>query len=1058
MANPAMNLDSADSAYNWDVVLVFPRIKGIFSQQYTGTVGRAANSDDAVNEKFNLDRFLRLMLGLRTQKIAPNEPERTIMDRAHMVLKTDRCFLNSLGQSLIKATSEEVLGDTDLVEGGLSKVSGKMGKMAAAGVAQGRAARSLSFRQGKDCKGKDHKLGKATRKAAAKSNDTMADEEELRLQQMKAALTHEYDDPLYDGSNRGVNRHKATTDICFCELVCRCVVKRLQDTCGLTTRMKVSMDGDEIIVVVKADSMDLRVEADRTDYQLQVHNRPFTQPRDFEALQRYTFNAVHKASFPKAYAASVRLLRERCGPSDPNIEPELDPALFYHNWHPNLRLGLYAIGHEEEGRGRDGIYIAPYADYKIDEKFQPFYRHYDGMDESERLGISLFRPIDRIRLVNSIIARNVNLPALQCAGFLTGHFALHEPEKVALFREAWALNWGLSRQPLLDIRDYFGEKIAYYFAWLEFYTKMLIFPAAGGIAVFALNSALALTHDQQGALLIVFGGAVAVWSTCFIELWKRKQCVLNLWWGMSNLHAEVEPRPQFHGKLRYSPVNDRVESWHISMGTLAFRCSVTWVVCGISVLLTLSSTIFCLRLKYTLVVEKQVPFGTAIAGGINAGQIAMFNEIYRMLARKMTSWENHRSQMEYENNLIVKTFLFRFFNNYFAFFYIAFIKAHAESTGCINNDCMAELGKYVATIFIIQLVVGNAIELVGPWMKYKVRMHKEKLILGGGTQFSSKIDSRYEKPEMEAKYEPYEEKEAFDDYAEMVIQFGVVTLFVVAFPLAPVLALANNVLELHVDAFKLVDHRRRPSPHKANSIGTWAYFVNLISKISVMTNVATIIFTSDVFGKLNSPESRLTMVERWLVFMVTQHVLLTAKQLVADYLPDKPAVVETLEKRHAWLVGKVFQGLVLDDNGGFEEIPEKVDLTIHDNSACLTEEGMRRKRAMVAEAQSAKIAEGKAEKRATLKNSGLGPQQGVTEAPGQGKKKKKRGNGKPPPEGAAVAHQDQATDFSGLNGRSSVIYGKPAEGFNEQGSGHKYQSSLNLDVGGTGGKGSKTIV
>jgi hypothetical protein len=1009
MSNPAFDLDGMGSAYNWDVVLVFPRIKGIFSQQYVGTIGRDSSADAVVNKKFSLQRFLGIMLGLRTQKIGVNEPERTIMDRAHMVLKTDRCFLNPQGQSIIKTHAVEVKSD------GIEAAHGLHGLgSAAAGKAVG-GAKAFRQRKGKSSAAER----KRTAKAAAKSNDTMASEEVTRMEQMVAALTREYDDPVFDGSDLGVERHEATTDTAFCELVCRCVVKRLQDTCGLTTRMKKSSDGDEIIVVIKADSMDLRVEADRTDYQLQVHNRPFTQPRDFEALQRYTFNAVHKAAFPGAYAESVRLLRDRCGPSDVNVEPELDPALFYHNWHPKLRRGLEGLGHEEEGRGRDGFYIAPYADYKIEEKFQPLYRHYDGIDDSERLGISLFRPIDRIRLVNSIISRNVNLPALQVAGFLTGHFALHEPEKIALFREAWALNWGLTRQPLLEIRDYFGEKIAMYFAWLEFYTKMLVFPSAAGIAVFALSGAL--SEEQKGILLITFGGMIAVWSTCFIELWKRKTTVLNLWWGMSNLHSANDPRPQFHGKLRYSPVDDRVESWHISMGNLAFKCAVSWGVCGLSVLVTLASTIFCLQLKYYFVVDLKLPMGGPIAGAINGGQIATFNEIYRALARKMTNWENHRSQIEYENNLILKTFLFRFFNNYFAFFYIAFIKTHAESTGCLNNDCMTELGQYIATLFIIQLVVGNTVEIVGPLLKYKVRMHKEKLItstIPGGKTI--KADDRYEQPEKEAKYEPYEEKEAFDDYAEMVIQFGVVTLFVVAFPLAPVLAFLNNMLELHVDAFKLVDHRRRPSPHKANSIGTWAYFVNLISKISVLTNVGTIIFTSDVFGRLGTADSKLTISERWFLFMVTEHVLLAAKDFVADYVPDKPSVVAVLEKRHAWLVGKVFQGLQVDDNGGFEEIAEKVDLVIHENDACLTEEGMRKKSAArAARLASKRSAAAAAATAGASTTSGLPSQQ---HAARKKKEKPKPGKGKGPRHGEA--NENAATSVEvrrGAGGNKTVI-------------------------------------
>ena len=47
----------------------------------------------------------------------------------------------------------------------------------------------------------------------------------------------------------------------------------------------------------------------------------------------------------------------------------------------------------------------------------------------------------------------------------------------------------------------------------------------------------------------------------------------------------------------------------------------------------------------------------------------------------------------------------------------------------------------------------------------------------------------------------------FDDYTMSLIQFGYVTFFSMAFPLAPLLALLNNLVQTRVDAFKLCKTR-----------------------------------------------------------------------------------------------------------------------------------------------------------------------------------------------------------------------------------------------------------
>lgn len=55
-----------------------------------------------------------------------------------------------------------------------------------------------------------------------------------------------------------------------------------------------------------------------------------------------------------------------------------------------------------------------------------------------------------------------------------------------------------------------------------------------------------------------------------------------------------------------------------------------------------------------------------------------------------------------------------------------------------------------------------------------------------------------------------------------MIQFGYAALFVVAFPLAPLLALLNNYVEIRVDSYKVLHNTARPIPCGAQDIGALA--------------------------------------------------------------------------------------------------------------------------------------------------------------------------------------------------------------------------------------------
>lgn len=72
----------------------------------------------------------------------------------------------------------------------------------------------------------------------------------------------------------------------------------------------------------------------------------------------------------------------------------------------------------------------------------------------------------------------------------------------------------------------------------------------------------------------------------------------------------------------------------------------------------------------------------------------------------------------------------------------------------------------------------------------------------------------------------------------LVLQYGFVTIFVSAFPLAPLFALLNNILEVRLDAKKFLTFYRRPVSQRVKNIGIWYRILDSIGKLSVFTNVS----------------------------------------------------------------------------------------------------------------------------------------------------------------------------------------------------------------------------
>ncbi|KAF0688930.1 Aste57867_19534 [Aphanomyces stellatus] len=574
---------------------------------------------------------------------------------------------------------------------------------------------------------------------------------------------------------------------------------------------------------------------------------------------------------------------------------------------------------------------------------------------------TVFAPVKRMKLIESIIISkeccDLDLDKLILNGSILACYPLHNDEEVAELAKAWIpacqMPW---QQPLDKIRDYFGERIAFYFAYLGHYSTFMLYAAVIGFLVFiaqifikdnrqTLESGEVLVLSGKAWLIPAFSLFMCIWSTLFLETWKREQNVLAMKWGMSELNEEENTRPQFDGEPISSPING-VTTLYFPPSKKYQRVAMSWAV-----LLLLISVVFLLvagifRLRYLWTNDKSsskiqlpgslshIPVGSLLASLANVVQITIMGRIYYKTFYSFNEYENHETDSDYESSLILKTFVFNFVNNFAALFYTAFMKETWEG-GCKDDDCLGELAYCLAIVFGVQLVIGNVREILLP--RLYAWLNKRSIIKGAA------VTENVSEAEKQFALSTYEWSGTFDDYTEMIVQFGFCSLFVVSFPLTPVLAFINNYMEIRVDGFRLLFENRRSRPRSAGSIGMWLQIVEWYTTIAIFTNAYVVVWTSNTFDYLKAenkfklnPEARdeyanLTKLYAFVIFI---GIMMIVRFFLAQAIPDVPKSVIAQIKRQQFFNNKaVFR---MADDVVSKYVPSKhdtFDMTIHESEA-----------------------------------------------------------------------------------------------------------------------------
>lgn len=330
-----------------------------------------------------------------------------------------------------------------------------------------------------------------------------------------------------------------------------------------------------------------------------------------------------------------------------------------------------------------------------------------------------------------------------------------------------------------------------------------------------------------------------------------------------------------------------------------------------------------------------------IPGGLSASVpgvtmallISSADAMWKTASNWLTGWENQRTLHGYEDSLIAKRFAFQFVSNYVSLYYVAFIKPFTSNDPCLVNpetgaiDCMYELETLLTSLVITKATVQQVMEVGVPFVTFYISswLRPHQVLHQSDTSDSDASES--EPTESSSLLVPASDldpsdafsvsiieqskrpayKSTMEDYGELVIQHGHFILFGLAFPLAAVVNLFNNVIETRTDTYKILSVQQRPDTGEAADIGRWLSVLNFLSIVSVITTSALLTITTpalqlalpDIVGDVAAEYPAIS-------FLVFEHVLLGVRWMVGRMIKDRPGSTYRLEARQSFLRARCF--------------------------------------------------------------------------------------------------------------------------------------------------------
>ncbi|TPX73471.1 hypothetical protein CcCBS67573_g05259 [Chytriomyces confervae] len=543
-----------------------------------------------------------------------------------------------------------------------------------------------------------------------------------------------------------------------------------------------------------------------------------------------------------------------------------------------------------------------------------------------------------------------------------GAFADHSQKKHVMIKNdrSWLyFNWArfelsssklIPVQPLKQIRDYFGEYVAFYFAWLGFYTVWLIAPALLGLIVFIFSVVKGVTENSttyfDNVLMIPFSLFMSIWGTLFLRFWGRRSIALSTGWDLRDMDRNEARRPEYYGtKLRKDPITGKVVPFMPSFAVMKLRFT-SWL-CVLIAIMFMVAFEFLIILLHAQFKRDSIWISTTVSSLLSLVNIVVLTPVYLWIAMRLTRSENHKTHLGFENALLAKGFLMSAIQNYSYLFYVGVFKVFTgnslQSVGFKNESCRAIYG--VPDSCTSELMLSMAITFLGvqtfcqaqaiaqPFVEEWIRMRALSKKLEAGQKIMTRRQAARRIAPQYILDDVLNVWVRRNEFTAKVIEYGFVVLFSLAFPLAPFLALISSVLEVRFAAYRLVVECKRPFAMRAQDIGAWKVVMEAVSFAGILVNAFIIAFSSGYFHDTflvrydNDPIAKLGV--QLAFILIFEHVVLMITGIVEWTTAVEPKNIRYAVEREKYL-NRVANGDIVEVE---DEEDEANDTAFHVHSS-----------------------------------------------------------------------------------------------------------------------------